>query len=233
MPDVAGAPHPATLRKRHALLKIDPQAWPALLSGHPFAYLPRVASWAERGWPVIVRRPSPEDDPARIAVGIPLPPAEGKLRIALGVPQESVIAQEPLPRLDRVRAVAPPAWHSAIAALIGLGERFGAPPSCYGSLCWELLTGLPYVTPASDLDVFWPAAAIRDVLALLEAIADTERSSGVRIDGEISLSGARAVNWRELHRALGKEGTAHVLVKTLERADLCPVDSLLAESAAA
>lgn len=231
MPDVAGAPHPATLQQRHALLKIDPQAWPAILAGHPFAYLPRVASWAQQGWPVIVRRPSPDDDPEKISVGMPLPPAEGKLRIALGVPPEAVISCEPLPGLDRAMAVAPPSWRVTIAALIGLGERFGAPPSCFGSLCWQFLTGLAYVTPTSDLDVLWPTGAGRDVPGLLAAIAAAEQSSALRIDGEIALSGGRAVNWRELHKALGKDSTARVLVKALDGVDLCPVGALLVDGA--
>lgn len=233
MPDIAGAPQPATLQQRHALLKIDPRAWPAIIADHPFAYLPRVASWAAQGWPLIMRRPSPEDDRERIPVGMPLPPEDGKLRIALGVPPEAVIAREPLPRLDRAMAVAPPSWRAAITTLIGLGQRFDSPPSCFGSLCWELITGLAYVTPTSDLDVLWPVRAGSKVTGLLEAIARTEQSSGLRIDGEIALPGGRAVNWRELHKLLGNDGTSRILVKTLDGVDLCPVGTLLVDGAIA
>ncbi len=228
MPDATGAPLAATPRHRHTLLKVEPRAWSEVVARHPFGNLPILRSWADRSWPVIVRRAAPEDVDGAIAVGVPLPPSEGKLRIALSLPPAAVIGQQSLPSLADVAAVAPPSWHAAFEGLWELGARFGVAPACYGSLCWEFLTGLHYVTPSSDLDVLWPATADTDLCLLLEAIAEIEGTfGGLRVDGEVVLSGGRAVNWRELYKTLGPGGPKHAVVKTIDGACLMPASALL------
>jgi phosphoribosyl-dephospho-CoA transferase len=49
--------------------------------------------------------------------------------------------------------VADPSWRPTIASLLAVGARTGVEPSVFGSLLWEHLTGLAYLTPHSDLDV--------------------------------------------------------------------------------
>jgi len=106
-------------------------------------------------------------------------------------------------------------------------------PTCFGSLCWEVRTGLSYITATSDLDVVWPVGAATDIPALLDAIFATERAGGPRIDGEIVFVGDRAVNWRELHNALGPDGTDQIVVKSFDGARLVPIGTVLdAERAA-
>lgn len=233
MPDGTGVLHAATPRQRHALLRVDPDTWPAILAGHPWAHIPLLASWAASGWPVIVRRCAEEDHPGEIPVGVPLPPAQGKLRIALCVPQASVTAQEDLPGLDAAAPIAPSSWRRGIDALLALGDRFGVAPTCFGSLCWEVRTGLSYITATSDLDVVWTVGAGTDIPALLDAIAGTERAFGPRIDGEIVFAGDRAVNWRELHNALRPDGADQIIVKTCDGARLVPIGTVFGAERAA
>lgn len=227
MPDGNGVLHVATPRQRHALLTIDPLAWPDILAGHPQAHSPLLVSWATNGWPVIRRRPAAGDRSGELPVGVPLPPAAGKLRIALCVPPAAVMVQEGLPALEDAASVAPLSWHKQIDALLALGRRFGLAPACFGSLCWQFRTGLAYLSATSDLDVIWPAPEAADISALLEEIAAAEQGSGPRIDGEIVFADGRAVNWREFYNALAAGGDAQILVKTADGASLTPTETLL------
>lgn len=232
MPDGTGALSAAAPRQRHALLIIDPLAWPDILAGHPQAQNPLLCSWAANGWPVISRRPAAGDRAGDLPVGVPLPPAAGKLRIALSVPPAAVVAREGLPGLTEAASIAPPSWHGRIDALLALGRRFGLAPACFGSLCWQFCTGLTYLSATSDLDVVWPAPAA-DMPALLQGLALAEQGAGPRLDGEIVFTDGRAVNWREFYNALAGGDDAQILVKTADGASLAPIGTLLTTARAA
>jgi phosphoribosyl-dephospho-CoA transferase len=192
----------------------------------PLAGLPLVATWADRGWPVIVRRRGEAEDPGLVPVGLPLPPALGKRRISLLLPPDGVLQRFSPPLLQATMRVADPGWRSAIASLLALGTQTGAEPSVFGSLLWQHQTGLAYLSPNSDLDVLWPVPAGSEVLSLVFGIAELQRDVPMRIDGEIVFRDGRAVNWRELwmaHRAADRAG---VLVKTMEGVRLLDVASL-------
>jgi phosphoribosyl-dephospho-CoA transferase len=223
----------ANSAQRHALLTIDPRAWPAIIGGHAHADMPLLAAWAAKGWPVICRRPGPEDRTGELPVGVPLPPAQNKRRIALSVPPAAVTRRQALPRLDHLVAVAPPAWRQSIDALLALAHRFDVTPLCFGSLCWQFRTGLNYITNTSDLDLVWPASACSDIAALLQAVARVEQTFPPRIDGEVVFADGRAVNWRELHQGLNAGGETQILVKTSGGVSLTPIGMLFNSQCAA
>jgi phosphoribosyl-dephospho-CoA transferase len=161
-----------------------------------------------------------------VPVSIPLPPATGKCRVALTVPPNAVLLRES-PRLLRVAAsAAAPAFRSTIDSLVALGARTGIEPSVIGSLLWEHLTGFPYLTPHSDLDVLWAVPTDFDVRSLVFDIAEVQRRAPVRIDGEIILPDGSGVNWRELWEAYRAANTPTVLAKRMENVRLLDVSSL-------
>jgi phosphoribosyl-dephospho-CoA transferase len=180
------------------------------------AELPLVGSWADRGWPVIVRRRAEADDPGLVPVGLPLPPAAGKRRIALLLPPDGVLQRSPPPLLRTAARVADPSWRSTIASLLALGASIGVEPSAFGSLLWQHQTGLTYLSPLSDLDVLWPVPPGFDVLSLVFSVAEVQRDAPLRIDGEVVFSDGSAVNWRELWMAHRAADRTSVLVKTIE-----------------
>ena len=48
--------------ERHHMVRADPSAWAGMLAGRgDLADEPLLTAWAERGWPLIARRPSSED----------------------------------------------------------------------------------------------------------------------------------------------------------------------------
>ncbi|KQP72923.1 phosphoribosyl-dephospho-CoA transferase [Methylobacterium sp. Leaf113] len=217
---------------RHDLLTVTPGAWSRVLAGRPdLAEIPHLAGWAERGWPVIARRRGPGEDAGLVAAGLPLPPALGKRRIGLALDPGSVTPRPGL-TLTEAGGAAPAAWHPTIAALVAHGAAHGCVPRVFGGLLWQALTGLPYLSDTSDLDLLWPDSLDRAFLAhasldraFLGGLARIAGPAPMRLDGEICLPDGFAVNWRELHAAGPDEA---VLVKGLLRLELRPVAALRA-----
>jgi phosphoribosyl-dephospho-CoA transferase len=213
--------------RRHDLLHAAPDVWASVLAVcPPLADLPLLGEWADRGWPVIVRRRGEADNRHLVPVGVPLPPAAGKRRVALLIPPEGVLQRSRPPLLDATASAADPNWRSTIDALVALGARSGVEPATFGSLLWQHLTGLAYLTPHSDLDVLWPIPANFDVHSLICGIAQVQRDAPLRIDGEIIFPDGSAVNWRELWDAHQTADGATVLAKTMESVQLLDVASL-------
>jgi len=235
-----GTQMPGPPWRRHELLHVAPDVWASALAQRPaLADLPLLECWAKREWPVIVRRRAEGEDPGMVPVGVPLPPAAGKCRVALVLPPGGILQRSHPPLLLRAAAkVADAGWQATIAALLVLGTRTGVEPSAFGSLLWEHLTGLAYLSPQSDLDVLWQVPADFDVLDLVFGIAQVQRDAPIRIDGEVIFPDGSAVNWRELwnaYRAANRAGNrsghwaedrATVLAKTMEGVRLLDIASL-------
>jgi phosphoribosyl-dephospho-CoA transferase len=207
--------------QRHELLYVAPSVWAVALTAQSLEGLPLLAGWADHGWPVIVRRRMNGDDVNMVPVGVPLPPAAGKLRIAISIPREAVTARAAPPSMRAIELTGKPDWEPIIKALLVLGEQHGIEPAVFGSLLWEHHTGLDYLSPTSDVDLIWPVGASCDVARLLDGIAQIERAAPMRIDGEIVFPKGGAVNWRELHKAVDNKGPAEILIKTMDGALVC------------
>jgi phosphoribosyl-dephospho-CoA transferase len=213
--------------RRHDLLHVAPDVWAAALARCPsLADPPLIRVWADRGWPVIVRRRGEAEDPHLVPIGVPLPPMAGKRRVALLIPPNGVLQHSLPPSLHKMAKAADPDWRSTIDALVDVGARSGVEPAAFGSLLWQHLTGLAYLSPRSDLDVLWSIPADFDVHSLVCRIGEVQRDATVRIDGEIIFPDGTAVNWRELWNAYqATEGTT-VLAKTMEGVHLLKIASL-------
>lgn len=206
--------------RRHDLLHVDPTAWREMLDHHPgLEDLPLVGDWASQGWPVIVRRRMENEVADGVPAALPLPPCHGKRRVGFSFP--SIAGLKPMdPVLLRDAALAaPPAWRPTLSALVRLGESFGVSPRVFGSLLWEHVTKLPYLTQTSDLDLLWSVADSRSAAGLVEGLQRLDANSLFRLDGELELPDGGGVNWRELSQAAGVARDA-VLVKTMNGAEL-------------
>ncbi|MBW6401324.1 malonate decarboxylase holo-[acyl-carrier-protein] synthase [Roseomonas sp. HJA6] len=223
---------PVASRRRHDLLLIASDAWRSALDRSPaMAELPFVRGWVERGWPVILRRHAEAEDNDLVAVGLPLPPGAGRHRVGLLLPSEAILRVRRPPSLRAAAWVVDPGRRPTVPALLQFGERYGVEPAVVGSLLWHHVTGLPYLTPASDLDLLWPVRRLGDIHPLLRGIARLQRDTPFRIDGEVILPDGVAGNWRELWNADTASGDIDVLGKSLAgvrlvlRASLSPVGS--------
>ncbi|WP_183844492.1 malonate decarboxylase holo-[acyl-carrier-protein] synthase [Rhizobium etli] len=211
--------------RRHDLLRVEPEAWREMLvatgSLDGLAHGPQrlVEGWAERGLPVIVRRGTVGGDEHTIAVGLPLPPTLGKLRLGFFIPPEHMAARVAALSVTEAARSAPAHLRPQVEAAAGLGRRFGLQPAVFGALLWQHLTGLAYLQPGSDIDLIWPAPPRESLNELLDDLAELDKAGPNRLDGEIILSTGEGANWRELRGALACPGGT-VLVKSMHGAEL-------------
>lgn len=189
-----------------------------MLGCHPgLRDLPLVADWAQQEWPVIVRRRMAGDAPDDVPAALPLPPDHGKRRVAFSFPSGSDLPTLAPVRLCDAARTAPEAWQTVITELVELGKVIGAPPRVFGALLWQHVTGLPYLTARSDLDLLWSGADETSVRTLVAGLLRLDVDSPVRIDGEVEMPDGSAFNWRELADDRG-DGT--VLLKTMNGVEI-------------
>ena len=215
----------ATMR-RHDLIRVQPRCWGVMLERRPeLRNLPLVEDWALKGWPVIVRRRTHADAADITPAALPLPPCFDKRRISFSLPAGTAIEPMPPVLLEDASAAAISTWQAAIAALLALGRDADTQPRVYGSLLWQHLTGLPYLTATSDLDLLWHVENAATATALITALSRIEASAGVRIDGELQLPNEAEVSWREFASSVAY-GQDCVLVKTMQAVTLRSVANL-------
>lgn len=221
---------------RHKLLVVRPDVWRGICATvqqdvNDAATQAIVQDWMVKEWPVICRRPYAHEqnaeDGSGIAVGLPLPPIMGKKRLGFVVPEKAVSsfvgAMWPSGKVSSVGLT--PERLNDIKLLTELGRAYSLVPQATGSLLWETITGLPYLSETSDFDVVWRVAGSKlqnaDILAaFLADLAQIAGKLSVRLDGEIIFPQDRAVQWQELQSARSDE---EVLVKTLTSIELLPV----------
>ncbi|MBB4427240.1 phosphoribosyl-dephospho-CoA transferase [Bradyrhizobium sp. CIR48] len=179
---------------RHSMVKASPAGWAAVMNRYPeLASEPIVAGWARAGRPLVVRRPACSDTAGLVPLGLPLPPSHGKRRIAVSLAAADIVASAPPPLLADAAAAAPARWRETIEKLLQLLPE----TRTYGSLAWQHLTGLPYLSDSSDLDLLWPLSSVKQAGSLLSDIAGIAKQAPMRLDGEIT-GPAGGVQWREL-----------------------------------
>jgi malonate decarboxylase holo-[acyl-carrier-protein] synthase len=193
--------------ERHTMVKTSAAAWTAVMARHPeFSENAIIEGWVRAGRPLIVRRPGCSDPAGQIPLGLPLPPSHGKRRIAVAIEADEIIEQKPPPLLADAASSAPAAWQDTIDRLVRLCPQ----TRTFGSLAWQHLTGLLYLTDHSDLDLLWRVGASKQASTLPLEIAGIARQAPMRLDGEI-ICAAGGVQWRELTGADSDD----VLVKGL------------------
>ncbi|HWL69694.1 MAG TPA: malonate decarboxylase holo-[acyl-carrier-protein] synthase [Geminicoccus sp.] len=195
---------------RHDLAYVSPAAWRTLLRTHAeLAEDPTVASWADRDWPLVRRRANPGEWQG-VPLGLPLPPSAGKKRLAFLVPAEDIVAVVPSPSMVFASRAAPPSWRPTLLRLGQFAAQQGAEARVFGSLAWQAITGLDYLTGRSDLDFTLHVHRNTQLRPLADELARMEADAPMRLDGELIRGDGCAVNWRELHG-----GACELLVKTV------------------
>ncbi|KAA1184861.1 malonate decarboxylase holo-[acyl-carrier-protein] synthase [Rhizobium tropici] len=206
--------------RRHDLAYVCSEAWPGLLRGQIEVEMePDLLAWAALGRPAIFRRRTCSDLTDTLPLGLPLPPDMGRRRLALSCPPAAVIRTTPPPLLRDVLPAAPARWRPTIGALLE------AVPSCrcFGSLAWQYLTGLSYLTGTSDLDLLVECRSSMDAAraaALLNAVAER---APMRIDAELITPSGAAVQWREW-----VAGNPEILIKSHTGSALIAREALFA-----
>lgn len=200
---------------RHDLVFVSPEGWRTMLDVRDdLATDTLVARWPKMRWPTIRRRALPCEANG-LALGLPLPPSAGKKRISLLVDNEHVVSVVRPPLLRQARAYAPRNWWPTLDRLDALALRHAVDARVFGSLAWQSLTGLDYVTTRSDLDVLFEFRTETDIDRLVADVAAIETDAPMRLDGELMGADGAAVNWREFHG-----GASELLVKSIDSVGL-------------
>ena len=195
---------------RHDLVFVSPAGWRAMLvTRGDLAADALIARWPDEGWPTIRRRALP-GEPVGVALGLPLPPSAGKKRVSFLLQTDDILAIARPPLLNAVRASAPRVWWPTLDRLGELALRHSVQARVFGSLAWQTLTGLDYLTALSDLDLLLDVRQDTNLGRLTADLAAIEAESPMRLDGELMRDDGAAVNWREVHAGAGE-----VLVKHL------------------
>jgi phosphoribosyl-dephospho-CoA transferase len=120
---------------------------------------------------------------------------------------------------------APARWRPALAQLDAAAKEIDIELRVFGSLAWQALSGLPYLTPQSDIDLLWHPQSNGQLQQGIDLLARWEQSSGLRADGEVLFGEGSAVSWREWAQ-LESGSDRRVLVKRVGSAELVDVDEL-------
>jgi phosphoribosyl-dephospho-CoA transferase len=206
---------------RHALVWIRPELRAAVAAQVSDSELHKqVAAWLAADRPLVVARQScgaAQFD--TIAAGLALPPASGKYRIALAVPIRNIARHSHPLLLAEALAAAPDDWQPALAQLDAAATDIELELRVFGSLAWQALSGLPYLTPQSDIDLLWHPQSNVQLQQGITLLKRWEQSSGMRADGEVLFGEGSAVSWREWAK-LESGGDRRVLVKRVRSAEL-------------
>lgn len=201
--------------RRHDLVHITRHSWRSMLaSSGDLATDPLLAHWLDNGWPLVARRPGPGEEHG-VPLALSLPPWAQRRRLAFLVQPEQIVSVSPPPTLAAAGLVAPRSWWLTLDRLAALAARHALDIRVFGSLGWNSITGLDYLTDHSDLDLAMQMRANTDVLAVIAALHTLESQAPMRLDGELIRPDGAAVGWRELHT-----GAPEVLLKSLDGAAL-------------
>jgi phosphoribosyl-dephospho-CoA transferase len=210
---------------RHDLVWLTPEGWHAAAERATARERAAIELWAGGDWPTTVRRRDAGIPAGCVALGLSLPPdpVDGsKPRIALHARREHVARWSPPLPLAAVLACAPDEWRAALAALVDAAQP--ASLHAYGSLALQAITGRPYLTASSDIDLVFRPAGVEQLYYVIELLAS--RAAHLPLDGEVMFPSGDAVAWKEWRNA--RDGTARVLVKSMDRVRMAQAASLLA-----
>ncbi len=213
---------------RHNRVWLNASGWQRACAAANKENLSELERWAANDWPLTVRRSESMLPADSLGLGLALPPdvqTSLKTRIPLTVNLNEITQHEPPLLLTAVASVMPPAWKDACTDLTH--DLIGAQLELrvYGSLALQAITGLPYLTATSDIDVLlYPRthAQLRQGLHLLHIYAQR-----LPLDGEIVFPSGCAVAWKEWVEAV--RGSHKVMVKSMANLNLMNVDALLSE----
>jgi phosphoribosyl-dephospho-CoA transferase len=208
--------------RRHDLIFVSTASWHSLLmTRSDLIDEPLVIDWADQGRPLVARRAMPGET-IGVALGLPLPPFAGKRRIAFVVQPEDIVSTAPPLALSATIDVAPEPWRRTLDQVANLAWRHGVAARVFGSLAWQMLTGLNYLTASSDLDLLLLIRSGIDLAQLTTDLAAIEAVAPMRLDGELVRDDGVGVNWREIH-----SGAREVLVKGTFHVDLVDTNRFL------
>ena len=215
---------------RHDLVWLHPDGWRRLRCSLPDAQRQAIDRWCSADWPVTVRRQDADVGPDEACLGITMPrndAAGTRTRVSLCCRQADIQrAARPI-SLDAADVAILPQWVPAWQAWQRSVREAGLEVRVFGSLALEVLTGQPYLTDRSDIDLLFFPNSLEQLRVGITLFATCVEQ--LPLDGEIVFPSGRAVAWKEWRQGVSQHGRSRVLVKQIDRVSLCSIAELLAE----
>ena len=207
---------------RNQLVWLDPQGW-AQVQAHGWDAEAQtiLAHWHRHDLPLVVCRQRGDIETGQLCLGLPAPPQWSRRRLALTVGRDQVATIGDFPTLQQVAQAH--AWGPDALALLQALTQLGVMARVYGSHGWQLMTRMPYLHAASDIDVSLPVPDFQTACKAAALLSAAE--FGPRLDGEIVFPGDQAVAWRELQQLRAGQ-VVQVLMKSLGSVGLVSADHL-------
>ncbi len=207
---------------RHSLIWLTPEGWRDAIDATSPSLRVALDGWLANDWPAIVRRQDADATEEQVCAGIALPPdASGnKPRIGIRIPSVQVRRVEAALELARLIPRMPDAWRAPLSSLVRDAADQGIIFRVYGSAALQCLTGKPYMTASSDLDLLFHPATSAQLSAGLSLLANCAHA--VPLDGEVVFPSGQAVSWKEWLQAQSR-----VLVKDRRAVRLMKMNDLL------
>lgn len=202
---------------RHQLVRLTDDGWCSIRDRRWDAETHAcLAHWEVQRLPLVVTQQAPHAARSgNLALGLAAPLAWRRRRIALAVDRHHVAGFDAFPRVEQLAPALSSrcrdAWRQLCASLVSLG----ATARVYGSHGWQLLSGLPYVHGASDVDLWVAVEGSAHADAVAAALQAFAAPGAPRLDGELMFPDRRAVAWREW-QAWRSGRCRSILTKTLD-----------------
>ncbi len=208
---------------RHQLVRLQASGWNAARAQVDAGDLhPCLALWAQRGLPLVVGRQcsgTAASAGAELRLGLAAPASWQRQRLSLRIERSHIGWFDEFPLAAGIDTLLPRPMRAGWRRLCRQLHQEGAVARVYGSHGWQAVTGLAYLHPRSDIDLWITVqdAAQADAVA---AVLDHAAAGPLPcLDGELCFPDGRAVAWREW-RPWRSGAARQVLVKTLTEARL-------------
>ena len=172
-----------------------------------------------QGLPLTVTR-QPKADDVRIYLAINVLTHQGKYRVACHTAMSNIARITPALAVMQAVDSFDVGLARQLGELVGRLQVFGCVVRVYGSYAHQALTGEPYVTSLSDVDLLFVLDDWRQLSAVTAQIAAFGAVSERRIDGEMSVLlpdfyHAVQFSFNEYLRLYTKPAHAQIIIKSL------------------
>jgi phosphoribosyl-dephospho-CoA transferase len=182
--------------RRHDLVWLSAQGWEDHVRGQAKDTVAQecIAHWHANRLPLVVARQAPGDPD--LTLGIATPTAWERRKLPVKVPRDCVLYHDRFAKAAEIRHLLPTRLRNSWLDLCGELAAQGTGAHVHGSYGWQRVTGLEYITAASDIDlhVTVPDAETADRVA---SLLDRFDWRGPRVDGELLFPNGDGVAWRE------------------------------------
>lgn len=209
---------------RHARVWLD---WPAssltvtvIEENHRAA----IEAHAAHDHPFVARRRQQCDGTDGVPLGLRLPRGHAVRSLPLCAPAAAIREVADAMSLSEAfehESSIPPAWRQTLQLLMRQMQNIDIVPRIYGSLAWQIGTGVAYVADDSDLDLLMRPVSVAQARACLDILHVASRSAAMRLDGEIEFPDGGAIAWKEL-----MSDAASMLVKKNDGVALVETESI-------